>query len=308
MKTCFLFPGQGAQYPGMGQDLWDNSEEVKNLFNLVSDISGKDMKSLLFDGTAEDLKATDNAQLAITLVNVSTSLVLKEKGIEPQGCAGFSLGEYAALWQSGILSTEDLFRIVKIRGEVMEKACRSLVTPEGNPGMAAVLGLNSDEVKAALTKVDGTIYMANDNSHNQTVIAGENKSLELAKSVMEDAGAMKYVILKVSGPFHTPLMEPAKIEFTECIKNFTFNNPQLPVYSNVTGRIIKSGEEARNLAAEQMISPVLWVSEEKSILADNYERILETGPGKVLRGLWKSFHKELKCIPVGKMDGIDNIL
>jgi len=198
MKTCYLFPGQGAQYPGMGKDLWENSEEVKKLFTTVSDITGKDMKSLLFEGSEEDLKATDNTQLAITLVNVSASIVLKEKGIVPQGCAGFSLGEYAALWQAGVLSVEDLFRIVKIRGEVMEKACRSLDTPEGSPGMAAVVGLSSDDVKAALSKVPGSIYMANDNSPIQTVIAGEKKALEAAESLMDEAGAMKYVILKVS--------------------------------------------------------------------------------------------------------------
>ena len=307
MKTCFLFPGQGAQYPGMGKDLWENSEKVKSLFKTVSNITGKDMKALLFEGSEEDLKATDNTQLAITLVNVSTSLVLKEKGIEAQGCAGFSLGEYSALWQAGVLTTEDLFEIVKIRGEVMEKACRSLDTPDGQPGMAAVVGISSDEVKEALAKVPGAIYMANDNSPIQTVIAGDGKALDAARTIMEDAGAMKYVILKVSGPFHTPLMESAKAEFEERIKGFTFSDPELPLYSNVTAGLIKTGEEARKLAGRQMVSPVLWVSEEASILSDGYERILETGPGMVLRGLWKSFHKPIKCIPVGKYEGIENL-
>ena len=308
MKTCFLFPGQGAQYPGMGRDLWENSAEVKELFATVSDITGKDMKSLLFEGSAEDLKATDNTQLAITLVNVSTSIVLKEKGIEPQGCAGQSLGEYSALWQSGVLSTEDLFKIVKIRGEVMEKACRSLDTPEGGPGMAAVVGISSDDVKAALSRVEGSIYIANDNSPIQTVIAGESKALKLAESVMDEAGAMKYVMLKVSGPFHTPLMEPARVEFEEKIEDFTFNNPVLPVYSNVTGKIVITGEDAKKLAVSQIVSPVLWVLEETTILGDGYERILETGPGMVLRGLWKSFHRPLKCQPVGKIEAIEALV
>ncbi|MDA3811997.1 MAG: ACP S-malonyltransferase [Spirochaetaceae bacterium] len=305
MKTCFLFPGQGAQYPGMGKDLWENSEIVKDLFKTVSAISGKDMESLLFEGSEEDLKATDNTQLAVTLVNVSTSLVLKEKGIEPQGCAGHSLGEYSALWQAGVLSTEDLFKIVKIRGDVMEKACRSLDSPEGRPGMAAVVGLSSDDVKAALAKVPGSLYMANDNSPIQTVIAGEGKALEAAEAIMDEAGAMKYVVLKVAGPFHSPMMESARVEFEEKIKDFIFNDPQLPVYSNVTGKIIKSGDEAKKLTGQQIISPVLWVSEETSILNDSYERVLETGPGMVLRGLWKSFNRAQKCIPVGKYDAIE---
>ena len=307
MKTCFLFPGQGAQYPGMGKDLWENSDEVKSLFKTVSDITGKDMQSLLFEGSEEDLKATDNTQLAITLVNVSTSLVLKEKGIEPQGCAGHSLGEYSALWQAGVLSTEDLFKIVKIRGEVMEKACHALDKPEGGPGMAAVVGISSEEVKEALKKVPGTIYMSNDNSPIQTVIAGEAKALEAAEAIMDEAGAMKYVILKVSGPFHTPFMEGARIEFEEKIKDFTFNDPKLPVYSNVTSKLIQSGEEAKKLAGLQIISPVLWVAEEGSILGDSYERILETGPGMVLRGLWKSFHRAIKCLPVGKFEAIEKL-
>lgn len=307
MKTCFLFPGQGAQYPGMGKDLWENSDEVKSLFEKVSNIAGKDMKSLLFEGSEEDLKATDNTQLAITLVNVSTSLVLKEKGIVPQGCAGHSLGEYSALWQAGVLSTEDLFKIVKIRGEVMEKACRSLDKPEGGPGMAAVVGIASEQVKEALTKVPGTIYMSNDNSPIQTVIAGEAKSLEAAEAIMDEAGAMKYVILKVSGPFHTPFMEAAKVEFEEKIKDFTFNDPKLPVYSNVTAKLIESGEEAKKLAGLQIISPVLWVAEEGSIMNDGYERILETGPGMVLRGLWKSFNRKMKCLPVGKFQAIEDL-
>lgn len=307
MKTCFLFPGQGAQYPGMGKDLWENSDEVKKLFALVSDIAGKDMKSLLFEGSEEDLKATDNTQLAITLVNISTSIVLKEKGVEPQGCAGHSLGEFSALWQAGVLSTEDLFEIIKIRGDVMEKTCRSLQVGEDQPGMAAVVGISSDEVKEALAKVPGSLYVANDNSPIQTVIAGEGKAIEAAEAVMDEAGAMKYVILKVAGPFHTPLMNPARVEFEEKIKKFTFHDPQLPVYSNVTGKLIKSGDEAKKLAGQQIVSPVSWVAEEGTILADSYERILETGPGMVLRGLWKSFHRALKCQPVGKYEAIENL-
>ncbi|MBB6479704.1 acyltransferase domain-containing protein [Spirochaeta isovalerica] len=308
MKTCFLFPGQGAQYPGMGRDLWENSEEVKELFKTVSNITGKDMADLLFEGSEEDLKATDNTQLAITLANVSSSIVLKEKGIEAHGAAGFSLGEYAALWQAGILGTEDLFRIVKMRGEVMEAACNALDGPEGRPGMAAVVGLASADVKAALDKVSGTIYMANDNSPIQTVIAGEAKALEAAEAVMDEAGAMRYVVLKVSGPFHTPFMDGARQDFVANLKDFTFKDPIIPVYSNVTGKIIASGSEAKELAGSQIISPVQWVAEEQSILDDGYERILEVGPGMVLTGLWKSFYRKMKCQPAGKIDAIEKLV
>jgi [acyl-carrier-protein] S-malonyltransferase len=292
----------------MGKDLWENSEEIKGLFKTVSDIAGKDMAALLFEGSEEDLKATDNTQLAITLVNVSASMMLKEKGIEPQGAAGFSLGEYAALWQAGILGTEDLFRIVKMRGEVMEAACNALDGPDGRPGMAAVVGLPSDEVKAALEKVPGTIYMANDNSPIQTVIAGEKKALEAADAVMDEAGAMRYVVLKVSGPFHTPFMDGARKDFVANLKDYKFNDPLIPVYSNVTGNVISSGTEAKELAGSQIISPVQWVKEEQSILDQGYERILEVGPGMVLTGLWKSFYRKLKCLPAGKFDAIEKLV
>lgn len=307
MKTCFLFPGQGAQYPGMAKDLWENSEEVKNIFKLASNISGKDMSALLFEGSEDDLKATDNTQLAITLANVSASMFLKEKGITPDGCAGFSLGEYSALWESGILTTENLFALVKVRGEIMEAASRKLDSPDGNPGMAAVVGIGYDEVVEAAESIDD-LYIANYNSPIQIVIAGTHAAIDKAEAVMDEAGAMKYVKLKVSGPFHSPLMEEAKTMFTSEVNKIAFNDPKLPVFSNVSGEIIKAGSDAQKLCIRQIVSSVLWVKEEQTILDLNYERILEVGPGMVLRGLWRSFNKQLKCQPAGKVENIEKLL
>ncbi|MBN1647963.1 MAG: ACP S-malonyltransferase, partial [Spirochaetales bacterium] len=166
-------------------------------------------------------------------------------------------------------------------------------------------GIGYDEVKNALADIGDDIYIANYNSPIQIVIAGSFAAIEAAEKVMDDAGAMRYVKLKVSGPFHTPLMEEARKNFEKEISGFSFHNPVLRLYSNVTGGIIEDGEMARKLAVSQIVSPVLWVSEEQEILDEGYDNILEVGPGTVLRGLWKSFNKEIKCRPAGKTVDID---
>lgn len=308
MKTCFLFPGQGAQYPGMAKDIWEKSDSVKDLFAKASDITSKDLKGLLFDGTEEDLKSTDNTQTAITLANLSAGIYLQEKGIVPAGCAGFSLGEYSGFWQAGILDTESLFTIVKIRGEVMEEASRKLDSPQGNPGMAAVVGIGYDEVAEALAKVDEQVYIANYNSPIQIVIAGTFAGIEKAEKEMDNAGAMRYIRLKVSGPFHTPLLEGARAQFAKEIASFSYNDPKINIFSNVTGEIIRSGAEAKELCIKQVVSSVLWVKEEQNILDSGFNYILEAGPGTVLKGLWRSFNKEIKCISAGKAEEIESLV
>ena len=307
MKTCFLFPGQGAQYPGMARDLWEESPGVKDLFATASKIIGKDLKGLLFDGNEEDLKTTENTQPAVTLANLSSAVYLSEKGVNPSGCAGFSLGEYSALWQAGILTTEDLFTIVKIRGEIMEAAASKLESPNGNPGMAAVLGLTYDETSAAVENLKGEVYVANYNSPTQVVLAGTFEGLEKADKLTEKAGAARYVRLKVSGPFHTPLMGEARDNFEKELRSFDFSDPKLTIFSNVDGEKILSGDKAKDLCVRQIVSAVLWVAEENSILKEGYESILETGPGKVLRGLWRSFTKEIACLPAGTIEDIKNL-
>ncbi len=305
MKTCYLFPGQGAQYPGMGKDFFDASTAVRDLFSAASDITSMDLEKLLFEGTEEELKATDKTQVAITLVNCAASLYGKEQGITADGAAGFSLGEYAALWEAGVLSLEDLFAIVKARGELMEKASRRLDSPEGSPGMAAVIGLGYDDVMKVLEelKEDG-VTLANYNSPIQMVLSGTAAGLEKGEKLFDEAGAMKYVRLKVSGPFHSPLLQEARDGLESELAGRTFNDPRKPVYANVTGKKISTGEEARKLCVEQVVSTVRWVDEEQAILDDGYERILETGPGKVLTGLWKSFHRQMKAQPVGTVEAM----
>ncbi len=308
MKTCFLFPGQGAQYPGMGKDLWESSSKVKELFTRASDKTGKDLCKLIFSGSEDELKSTDNAQIAITLVNLSAAAVLGEKGITSSGCAGFSLGEYAALVEAGVISIDDVFPIVNDRGRIMERVSRGLDSADGSPGMAAVIGLSYEKM-ASLIKESGVggVYIANYNSPVQIVISGTNDGLLKAEEICKEAGARRYIRLKVSGPFHSPLLEEAKKEFVSVLDGYEFNNPRKTVYSNVTGAEISSGEEAKKLCGDQIISTVKWVDEEKRILDDAFDRCIEVGPGKVLAGLWRGVDKEIRCESAGTLEGIQKI-
>ena len=306
MANCFLYPGQGAQYPGMGRDLWEKSSEVKKLFRTASESTSMDLEKLLFEGSAEDLKATDKTQVAITLVNVASALLLKEKGIESSIAAGFSLGEVSALWDAGIISSEDLFPLVSARGKIMEKVSRSLDTPEGSPGMAAVIGLDYDKVDSIIKGENlADLYIANYNSPVQIVLSGTDSALNAGEKIFKENGVRRFIRLKVSGPFHCPLMKDAETEYAEVLDKFTFSDPVKKVFSNVTGAEIKSGEEARKLCSKQLTSAVLWVKEEEAVINLGIDKCFETGPGTVLGGLWKAVGGEMKCHPAGTVEAIE---
>ncbi len=303
-NVCFLFPGQGAQFLGMGKDLWDYSDEIKKLFKTASEITGKDIETLLFDSDEAELTKTENTQISITVVNIASAIVAKSMGIIPQGCGGFSLGEYSALYLSEVLSLTDTLALVQKRGKVMNLAAKNIE----DPGMTAVIGLSPQEVLSILQeKAYGKVFIANYNSPIQTVVSGKGKTLDKLEKHFEDAGAMKTVRLKVSGPFHTPFMNEAAKSFDEITKSFKFSDPTIRLYSNVTGNEIKSGKEVRELCVKQITSPVRWTDEEQAIIDDKFDTPLETGPGKVLCGLWKSFNKKIKCRPAGKLEEIKAI-
>lgn len=307
MKVCFLYPGQGAQYPGMGRDLYEASEAVRDLVAGASDVTGIDVRTLLFEGTEQDLQATDKTQISITVVNLAARQVLAERGITSSGAAGFSLGEYSALYDAGILSLDDVIRIVRARGDAMERASRKLDTPEGKPGMLAIIGLDFEKAREVLAGLDGDAYLANRTSPIQIVVAGDRKGLAKAQERFDAAGAMRTVALKVSGPFHTPLIGPASDELAAALEGVTFSDPTKPVYANVTGGRIETGAQARELCVRQVVSPVQWLAEEEAILSDGFDTVLEVGPGTVLSGLWKSFHREFRCKPAGKLSDIEGL-
>lgn len=308
MKTVFLFPGQGAQYPGMCRDLYDMSAGVRDLFALASDLVHQDMQKLLFEATEEELKETINTQISITLANLSAAKVLQERGIFPSACAGFSLGEFAALTVSGVISVESVFPLVKTRGELMAKAAAALDRSEGAPGMAAVLGLGPDVVQTAVSQLGrDDIFCANFNSPVQTVISGTASGLKAAEEALKQAGAKRVLMLKVSGPFHSPLLAQASRDFRVVLQSVSFSDPGVGLFSNVTGGLVDNGLVAKELAAQQVISPVKWTDEENGIAGLGPDAVLETGPGTVLTGLWKAQFSDSLCHPSGKKEDIEKL-
>ena len=308
MKNCFLYPGQGAQYTGMGKDLWEKSQKIKDLFTMSSDIMGKDMKQLIFEGPEDVLIRTDNTQPAITLVNTAVKTILAENGIISDGCAGFSLGEFAALEDAGIITLEELFTLVKVRGALMQASGEKFGTGDDAPGMAAVIGMPCEKIEELFGDGSMGVYPANYNAPTQIVIAGTAKGLASAESICKENGARRFIKIKVSAPFHSPLLEDARAGFSEELKKYKFKDPVKKIYSNVTGKQITTGKEAMENALAQVVSPVRWTDEEASITADSYDRILETGPGKVLTGLWKSSGNEQACITCGTWEQIQEII
>jgi [acyl-carrier-protein] S-malonyltransferase len=308
-KYVFLFPGQGAQYPGMGLDLFDASDEVKTLFELASEVMGQDVKKLFDEADGDTLRRGDIAQPAITLVNLASAAVLASRGVIPYACAGHSLGEYAALATCGIVSAEDSLRLTARRGRLMHEAAATL--GEGGGGMAAVIGLSSAEVERVVSAWNAAglrdLYVANLNSPLQTVVSGTAAALVEAETRFKDAGARRFLRLAVAGPFHSPLMSDAADSFAADLDDVHFADPAAPFFSNVTGKRVSNGGEARELALRQICGPVRWLDEEKAIAETAPDAVLETGPGKALTGLWKDSGSPIPCFSAGKLADMDKI-
>ena len=293
-NIAYMFPGQGAQYSGMAVDLL-SSGAVKSLFNTASEIIGRDVKELL-EADADTLKRTDISQPAMTAANLAAAAYLGDLGFKPAACAGFSLGEYAALVCAGIINAADCFRLVKARGEAMQKAADLLCEKSGGeasdaPGMAAVLGLSPETAEKLIAQWNREgvkdLYAANINAPKQLVISGTAAALAEAEKRFKEAGARRVLRLQVAGPFHSPLIADALETFAPVLEAVTFRDPAIPIFSNVTGRQITTGEEAKKLAALQITNPVRWTETEDSITVTGIEACFEVGPGNVLQGLWK---------------------
>ena len=307
MQLCFLYPGQGAQYPGMGKDLYEASSAVRDLFELASEACKLDTKTLLFDSDENELKATQNTQIAITLMNLAVKRYLSEHNIESAGAAGFSLGEWSAYVDAGVISEDEVFPIVMERGRLMAEASEELKAEGVSSGMAAVIGLPAKQVEEILQRIDGA-FPANYNSVDQTVISGNAEAIQGAATQLKEAGARRVIPLKVSGPFHTPLLLRAGGGFENYLSQFTLRDPLKPLYSNVTGSRLKSSTDVRTNAVLQISSPVQWTCEEAEIEADGYALCIEAGPGKVLTGLWKKAGKSAECRPTDTREKIDALI
>lgn len=307
-KYTFLFPGQGAQTPGMMKDICEAFPEARKCIDKISEISGKDITKLLWETEQAELSRSDNSQLAITAGSLAVAAALKSKGIEPSAVMGFSLGEFPALYAAGVLSFEDVIKVVCMRGQIMQKVCEGIAAEnEGHaPGMAAVIGLEPAKVVEIAKSCDGA-YAANMNSVRQTVISATFDGLNQAEAKCKEAGARRFVRLAVAGPFHSPLMQKAADEFEKAIADVTFNDPKIALFSNVTGKLVTSGSEIKSSAVLHLTHPVLWTDEEAVLGAmmsedsANEWAVLEPGPGKVLSGLWRDtqFGEKWAATPVG---------
>jgi len=284
---AYVFPGQGAQFVGMGKDLYENVPLAKELFEKANEILGFRITDLMFSGTDEDLKQTKVTQPAIFLHSVILAKSLGED-FKPEMVAGHSLGEFSALVAAGALSFEDGLRLVAARANAMQKAC------EKNPStMAAVLGLEDAKVEEICASIDGVVVPANYNCPGQLVISGSNEAIDAACEALKAAGAKRALKLPVGGAFHSPLMEPARVELEAAIEATSFSIPSCPVYQNVDARPYTNPDQIKKNLVDQLTAPVRWTQTVQNMAADGVSAFVELGPGKVLQGLVNKIAKDI---------------
>lgn len=283
---AYVFPGQGAQFSGMGKDLYDNSDIAKEMFNRANEILGFDITKIMFEGSADELKETKVTQPAIFLHSTILAAYLGD-GFKPNMVAGHSLGEFSSLVANKALSFEDGLRLVSKRALAMQAAC------ENQPStMAAILGLDDDVVESLCAKVDGVVVAANYNCPGQLVISGAVPAVEKACELATEAGARRALILPVGGAFHSPLMEPAREELAAAIEATRFDTPTCPVYQNVVAKAVIDPSEIKKNLVGQLTAPVRWTQIMHAMIADGAEEVVEVGPGKVLQGLFKKVDRK----------------
>jgi [acyl-carrier-protein] S-malonyltransferase len=278
---AYVFPGQGAQFSGMGKDLYEKSDLAKKMFDTANEILGFDIKQIMFEGTDEELKQTKVTQPAIFLHSTILAATLGDS-FKPDMVAGHSLGEFSALVANQTLTFEDALKLVYKRALAMQKAC------EKEPStMAAILGLEDEQVEQICATIDGIVVPANYNCPGQLVISGSYPAVEAACAKLTEAGAKRAMILQVGGAFHSPLMEPAREELAAAIENTTFSTPICPVYQNVNAQAVLNPEEIKKNLIAQLTGPVKWTQIMNQMIADGCTEVVEVGPGKVLQGLFK---------------------
>ena len=285
---AYIFPGQGAQFTGMGLDLYENSPMAKELFETANEILGFCITDIMFEGTAEQLKQTNVTQPAIFLHSVILAKVLGDS-FQPEMVAGHSLGEISALVAADVLSFEDGLRLVSKRASAMQKACEIMPST-----MAAVLGLEDQIVEQICETVDGVVVAANYNCPGQLVISGEVSAIEKACELLTEKGARRALVLPVGGAFHSPMMEPAREELAAAIKETHFNEPTCPVYQNVPATAVTTATEIKENLMKQLTAPVKWTQSIQSMITDGGTQFIEVGPGKVLQGLMRKIDRSVE--------------
>ncbi|MBM6818710.1 ACP S-malonyltransferase [Clostridium saudiense] len=292
MKIAFIFSGQGSQYIGMGKELYDNIPSCKKIYDKANEVLGFDLKELIFNGDKEELNITENTQPAILTTSIAILQAIKDKGINPDIVAGLSLGEYSALVASEALDFETAVSLVKKRGRFMQEA-----VPQGVGSMVAVIGLDENKIKEVLkiASEKGIVEIANYNTNSQIVIGGEREAVEFASELLKECGARRVIPLKVSGPFHTSLLNEASIKLKNEFENIHFNDPKIKIITNVTADFIENGNEIKELLINQVKSSVRWSETIEKMLDEGIDTFIEIGPLKTLSRFVREISKERKA-------------
>ena len=301
-KIAFIFPGQGAQYIGMGKELFENIEECKNIFNIADKELNFELSKLCFEGEIEELNITENTQPAILTVSIAALMALQKHGIKCDVTAGLSLGEYSALVCSGAMDFKDAVKLVKKRGRFMQEA-----VPVGIGTMAAIIGLETSLVEEACneSKTSGIVEIANLNCPGQIVIAGEIAAVELACEKAKEKGAKRAIVLSVSAPFHSSMLKPAAEKLEIELKNISFDDMTIPLMTNVNGDYVKNKDDIKDNLKLQVMSSVLWETIIKRMIKDGVDTFVEIGPGKVLSGFVKKIDRKLTIVNIEDMDSLN---
>ena len=296
-KIAFVYPGQGSQQVGMGLDLYENADIKKDIDNIFDSIENKELKEVMFNGPEEELKNTKNAQPAIALLSVILTKLLNQKGIVPDYVAGHSLGEYTALYGSGILNETDIMKLISKRGEIMAGS-----GIEGT--MAAILGLEAKEVERICGEIDGVIEAVNYNDPKQTVVAGDKNTVESNLETFKQNGAKRAILLAVSGPFHSSLMKPVAEKIKNEFSKFSWETPKCPLIANTTAGELRTTEEVQNELFSQTFGPVKWVDTINKLAENGVEKIYEIGPGSVLKGMIKKINGNIEVVNISKLEDL----
>lgn len=300
-KVAFMFPGQGAQYVGMGKAFFDNNEKSKEIFQIASKAVGIDMEHLCFEEN-DDINITEYTQIAMLTTEIAMLQAVLELGIKPDVTGGLSLGEYAALVASGVMSFEECAKVVRQRGIYMQDE-----VPVGQGAMAAIIAMDADAILEVLNTIDGVVGIANYNCPGQIAISGEKNAVEEACEKLKEAGAKRCIPLNVSGPFHSPMLKGAGDKLAKELENVEINDIAIPYVTNVTGDFVQDKGQVKDLLATQVYSSVKWIQCVEAMLADGVDTFIEIGPGKTLSSFVKKINKDVTIVNVDKYEDLEKV-